>query len=239
VLKSEVQQSSPFDPMSLRDSMWKSNQSGEADAVAYSVPNAKVIIVSSKKNPAIPPWDLWARIFQWLGQSASGQPWRVFWLAAEQPRQLPPAGQEVSSEHVNGGYCYPCKPDTIVVYRKEEATRVLIHELLHASCTDPIHLDLPMREATTETWAELYLVAVLSKGKDTAASKLWAMQSQWIADQNAQLQRNHDVYLPSDYAWRYTVGREYILEQLRINLPTANVKTSRSARFTSPALLKI
>jgi hypothetical protein len=96
-----------------------------------------------------------------------------------------------------------------------------------------------MREATTETWAELYLVAVLSKGKDAAASKLWAMQSQWIADQNAQLQRNHDVYLPSDYAWRYTVGREYILEQLRINLPTAKVKTSRSARFTSPALLKI
>lgn len=239
MLKREVEQDSPFDPMSLRNSMWKAYQSGEADAVAYSIPNAKVIVLSSKKNPATPPWDLWARTFQWLGHSASGQKWRIFWLAAEEPRRLPSVGQEVSSLHVNGGYCYPCRPDTIIVYRKEEATRVLIHELLHAACTDPIHLDLPMREATTETWAELYLVAVVSKGSESTASRLWKIQSQWIADQNAQLQRNYDVYLPSDYAWRYTVGREYILEQLGIALPTAGVRKSLSARFTSPALLKI
>jgi hypothetical protein len=224
--------------MELRNSVWNQFEQGILTAHAYSLPNAKVILFQSKKHPATPPWDLWARIFQWLGPSSTGGKWRVFWLPAEQPRKLPPAGEQVAPQHVNGGYCYPCKPDTIVIYRKEEATRVLLHELLHAACTDPHHEDLTIREATTETWAELYLVAVLSKGNFREAVRLWKIQSQWIADQNAQLQRTYDVYLPSDYAWRYTVGREYILEQLHIELPTSRIRKSLSARFTSPALIQ-
>lgn len=234
-----MQQVSPFDPLELRNSLWRDYQRGTAKAEAYTLPNAKLILLNPVKNSVEPPWSLWARIFQWLGPSTSGRVWRVFWLPAEQPRLLPPPGEEISSVHINGGYCYPCKPDTIVVYRKEEATRVLIHELLHAACTDPQDADLTMREATTETWAELYLVAILSGGKARKAMKLWSIQSHWIADQNAQLHDQHNVVQPSDYAWRYTLGREVVLDQLHIALPAPTIRKFLSARFTSPALLKI
>jgi hypothetical protein len=149
---------------------------------------------------------------------------------------LPPKGQPVGPEHVNGGYCYPCNPHSIVIYREEEATRVLLHELLHAACTDPQEASLPIKEATTETWAELLLVGLVSKGNESAAKTYWAKQSQWIANQNELLRTQYSVRAPEDYAWRYTVGREGILDTLHIPLPSPQKTNNRSSRFTDPSL---
>jgi hypothetical protein len=118
----------------------------------------------------------------------------------------------------------------------EEATRVLLHEVLHAACTDPQNAPLEIKEATTESWAELFLVALCSKGNVEKAKHLWSLQSQWIANQNEKLRKDYTVKAPQDYAWRYTVGREHILSQLRIQLPSPKQTQGISSRLTHPAL---
>lgn len=232
-MQREAQNPSLFDPLLLRSRSWIS-----ADSIdCYVCKNAKIIVTQKKEKKVIPPLELWARIFQWLGPPLVGKQWRVFWFPADNKRLLPPSGHPVISQHINGGYSIPCRHDTIVVYRQEEATRVLIHEILHASCCD-VQAPLPIKEANTETWAELFLVALLSCGSPTKAAELWAIQSQWIADQNAILRRSHKVHSENQYAWRYTVGREQILDSLNIPLPSAKLadRTGMSGRFTSPEL---
>lgn len=173
---------------------------------------------------------------QWFGPPADGAKWRIFWFPADIQRVLPEKGTEVGPQNINGGYCYPCNPHIIVVYRFEEATRVLIHELLHAACTDPPEASLPIKEATTETWAELLLVALCSRGQETSAAHFWKLQSQWIANQNYTLRQHHHVKTIQNYAWRYTLGREEILMSLQIRLPSGHFQKHMSSRLTHPAL---
>jgi hypothetical protein len=137
---------------------------------------------------------------------------------------------------VNGGYSYPCRPDTIVVYRLEEATRVLVHEILHAACLDPPTDILELREANVETWAELFMVALCSGGDYAKCLELWTIQSQWIVDQNNIMRKRFNVKEPKDFAWRYTVGREDVLRSLKIDLPKAKGSWTRCSRLTSPQL---
>jgi hypothetical protein len=111
-----------------------------------------------------------------------------------------------------------------------------MHEVLHAACTDPQGASLEIKEATTETWAELFLVALCSKGDAANAKKLWSIQSQWIADQNAKLKTVYHVRSPRDYAWRYTVGREQVLSDLKVRLPSPHPFKTASSRLTSPLL---
>lgn len=212
--------------------MWSELESGKAKLVCKTCANAKVLYIQIGREE--PPWDLWARIFQWLGPPQTAPKWRVFWFPAEKKRMYPPVGQEVGPASLNGGYSYPCRSDTIVVYRLEEATRVLIHEILHAACCDPQTDSLPIREANTETWAELFLVATLSEGSERKAQRLWKEQSQWIANQNEILRNRFGIQGPDDYAWRYTLGREHILHDLKIDLPSPTSLRTRSSRLTSP-----
>ena len=222
---------SNFDTLQLRGTLWKEVEEGRAELLCKTCENAKVLYI--QKGNVEPPWDLWARMFQWLGPAPSSK-WRVFWFPAEVKRQYPLAGEEIKPMHINGGYSYPCRNDTIVVYRKEEATRVLLHEILHAACCDPQDAELPFKEANTETWAELLLVALLSEGSVQKGEQLWAIQSQWIANQNAILRNRYGIEGPEDYVWRYTLGREVILDSLKVDLPSANSLRSRSSRLTSP-----
>lgn len=231
-MEKEAQSNSNFDALALRTTMWSELQAGKARLVCKTCENAKVLFIQRGREE--PPWDLWARIFQWLGPPQTAPKWRVFWFPADKKRTYPTTGGEVGPASLNGGYSYPCRSDTIVVYRLEEATRVLIHEILHAACCDPHHESLEIREANTETWAELFLIAIVSKGSEREAARLWGIQSQWIANQNAILRTRFAVQSPNDYAWRYTIGREEILRSLKIDLPVAIATRTRSSRFTSP-----
>ena len=235
-MKQQSQANSNFDTLNIRSSMWKNVEEGKSQLVCKSCENAKVIYIQTKREE--PPWELWARIFQWLGPPSSREAtkWRVFWFPSSLKRLYPPAGEEVGPASVNGGYSYPCHSEAIVIYRFEEATRVLIHEILHAACCDPQNASLPMKEANTETWAELLLVAILSEGSERAAANLWKIQSEWIANQNSILRHRYGVEGPEDYAWRYTLGREQILESLKISLPEVTQQRLRSSRLTSPNL---
>jgi hypothetical protein len=227
---------SQFDPLKLRQNLWELGEHRKATILSKSCDYAKVLWIQPEGTDIEPPWEDWGRVFQWLGYAPQGLKWTVFWFPAHIKRILPPKGNAVGPESLNGGYCFPCNPTIIVVYRFEEATRVLLHEVLHAACTDPPYASLPIKEATTETWAELFLVALCSKGDTEKAKRFWALQRQWISNQNHILQKQYHVRSLEDYAWRYTVGRAFILHDLRIELPAPKSQKGNSSRLTHPAL---
>ncbi len=235
IFQNEAIRDSEFDPLKLRRNLWELADTGGAEILCRSCEYAKVLWIQPRGTNVEPPWEEWSRVFQWMSHAPKGK-WTVYWFPANIKRVLPSPGHPVGPQNVNGGYCFPCEPQSIVVYRYEEATRVLLHELLHAACLDPPNAELPIKEATTETWAELFLVALCSKGNEKAAKQLWRLQSQWIANQNHLLQQEYHVQTMEDYAWRYTVGREWILQSLHISLPSPKQTKSNSSRLTHPAL---
>jgi hypothetical protein len=238
VFQNEANRDSIFDPLKLRIRLWNEVEQGQATLQCKSCVLAKVLWIQpqGQESHIEPPWEEWSRVFQWVGPAPNGVKWTVYWFPAHIKRSLPPRGKEVGPANLNGGYCFPCNPLSIVVYRFEEATRVLLHEVLHAACTDPPQAPLPWKEAVTETWAELFLVALCSKGDTRKAAELWNLQSQWIANQNAKLQNQHSVRTMKDYAWRYTLGREHVLHRLGMELPLAKHEPGDSSRLTHPSL---
>ena len=232
-----------FDRAELMRGVWDAVAAGTGRIVAKELPGlARVVAFLPAATSSEPPWPLWARLFQWLGPSsdAGGGPWRVLYFAATQPRRFPSQpGEPLGPEHVNGGYTRPCTTEGIVVYREEEATRVLLHELLHAACLDEHGWPIPLREAAIETWAELFLVALVSKGGTTAAASLWRTQAQWVANTNWRAATEFGVQGSDNYAWRYLGGREQMYARLGVELPAARAagaSTQQSLRFTHPDL---
>jgi hypothetical protein len=222
---------SEFDPRGLRKQMLDDLVAKRAVLITRTCSLAKIMaVVYPEQIPRI-PWDLFGSIFQAFGKGVKG--WRLVWFANPTPRDLPQKGHVPSAYHVNGGYAKRCTPNSIVIYREEEVARVLIHELLHAACTDKID-SLEMIEAKTETWAELFLLAIIAKGRPRVLQNLWNIQSQWIVDQE-ELLKAYGVRSPCDYAWRYTVGRRHVLESLGCTLPKPK-NTCTSLRFTSPLI---
>jgi hypothetical protein len=227
-----------FDKLGLKRGMWDDWKAGKARLICKECPVGRVIaFVGGATAGQEPPWDLWGRIFQWFGAAHGGRPWRVFWFAAAPLRCFPGVGQDLGPEHVNGGYTQPCSTRGIFIYRKEEATRVLVHELMHAACLDESGWTIPEREAMVETWAELILVAIQSKGSVDAAAGLWRKQAQWVADSNRRASTQNGVEDITDYAWRYLNGRLHMYERLGVQLPPPrSTHESKSLRFTHPAL---
>lgn len=241
----EAAEGAQFDRLGLKAGVWAAVQRGEARTVCKELrgaggagPLARVVCYLPA-GVAEPNWDLWARIFAWFGPAADGKPWKVIWFAAVAPRQFPAGGQDLGPEHVNGGYTMPCTTEGIFIYRAEEATRVLVHEMLHAACLDEQGWSIPAREAQIEAWTELFLVALLSRGSVAEAARLWTKQSQWIADVNWKAVQMHGAHDISDYAWRYLTGREAMYGRLGVSLPAANPRVAagiQSLRFTHPIL---
>jgi hypothetical protein len=233
----EGSEGSKFDPYELRKTVLEDLREGRARLITKSCAVAKVLAIVYPGQ--VIPWELFGRIFQTFG-AAPARAWRIVWFANPTVRALPPQNTPASAEHLNGGYAFPCRPETVIIYRYEEVARVLVHELLHAACTDNMDEPVELRETKTEVWAELFLVAIQARGRPRIASRLWAIQAQWIANQEAVLRIDHATNAPSDYAYRYTVGRREFLETLGIRLPQAGADAraalGRSLRFTSPSL---
>jgi hypothetical protein len=55
---------------------------------------------------------------------------RVTFVAHPAKRMLPPAGTPLAADHVNGGVTFMAD-EGVLVYRTEDARKVLVHELLH------------------------------------------------------------------------------------------------------------
>jgi hypothetical protein len=226
-----------FDPHRMKEGIWHAFKEGRVSLDCRENGQARVLAFLPPGTHV--PWAVWGRIFKWFGPSPTGEPWLIVWYASEKQREFPEEGHELAAEHVNGGYTYRCSTRGIFIYRIEEATRVLIHEMFHASCLDSHVESLPHREAYTETWAELLLIAVLAQGSTARALTLWKKQAQWIADTNKRASSKHGSHDASDYAWRYLNGREEVFRQLGIQLPSPSKNLSSMAlttRFTHPDL---
>lgn len=255
IIKEGIETPSEFDPLHLRKQVIDDLHAGKAKLVVKRGPFAKVLAIVYPDT--VIPWNTFADIFRAFGEPATGNPtWRILWFAHPKKREFPsPESKhapftiqqkninasfhlnQVQPVHINGGYAYPCQPETIVIYREEEVCRVLVHELLHAACTDNMKHPEWMREVLTETWAEIFLIAILAKGSMGKAKKLWKIQAQWIADQESVLKGVYGVISPESYAWRYTVGRRQALLRLGMGdtLPKGTPDLfPNSLRFTSP-----
>jgi len=237
VAEREASTETSFDKLKLRKEIWEGYKSGSVHLEAQECDCARIIAFLPAGKEV--PWELWGRLFQWLGPPKNATKWRIYWFASEAERRFPALGEELGPEHLNGGYTIPCRHDAVVVYRAEEGTRVLIHELLHAACLDPSNATIEIKEATIESWAELFLVALLGRGEPRRTAALWAKQAQWIRDVNDRARLHHGVTGPAAYGWRYMVGRESVLAGLGVTLPQrASRRLPAESRFTTELIRK-
>lgn len=246
-----------YDELDLRGQMIDELQAGRAVLKVLRGPFAKVLAIVYPDTKI--PWATFGKIFTAFGPPKGKGLWRIVWFAHPKKREFPSSYAHakpfqtssnitnerslghVTPKHINGGYAYACAPETIVIYREEEVERVLIHELLHAACTDDMDKPEWLREVLTETWAELFLVAILANGSLRKAKQLWKIQAQWIANQQHVLTTEYGVLTPDSFPWRYTVGRASALQNLGITLPPPSseprLALANSLRFTSPRLV--
>ena len=241
-LHKECNTVSEFDPLNKRQIMFNNMISGNAYVMVSKCKYGQVLVAfETMEQVAEMPWALWGRILRMFYEPWR-QPFKIFFLANKNLREFPPGTEPIKPENINGGYTYRCNPETIVIYRAEDATRVLIHELQHSCCLDKPENNIDIVEAETEAWAELFYVAILSQGKKYIFNDLLKRQSEWIRKQNAKVRKH--MSKPMEFPWRYTIGKEdvwrrwNILSDEDLHPP---IKVGNSLRLTYPpnSLLKI
>lgn len=213
LIYNECMKPSEFDPLNLRKSVIDKLRKGEIKIIAYKCNYGRIItfLLSESQEQEI-PWYLWARILRMFSQKNTNQiSFRVFLLANTILRTFPEKGTPIKPVNINGGYTYPCKTDSIIIYKAEDATRVLIHELMHATCLDDMSKSVDDIEAETEAWAELMYIALLSQGKPYTFNNLLQRQSEYMRKQNNRIQKEHMIKPTSqEFPWRYTIGKENV-----------------------------
>lgn len=231
-VRAAANKNNKWDDTQLRLRLWKDWIDGSATLRAYTCPYGRVICLAPATGDATPtPTPLWIRACRILGEGAHV---RVLWFASQEKRIPPSVGNPIEPKHINGGYTSQCDAKSIVLYRAEEALRVLLHELLHASCSDPEDANIALLEADTEAFAEVILVALKAKGVSTTFYTLWDIQAHYAVDQAAAAETYYKVSSPSDYAWRYLTGRlaRFASYTLPIPPPTKTLQPLTSLRLT-------
>ena len=242
-LEEEVHDASPFDQLNLRLEMWNGLVGGNYRLCAVESDYGRVIGVFTKNEHSKDvPWGLWMRIMRMFTTagtaSASANPFKVFFLANPYPREIP-ASAPILPIHINGGYTIPCSRESIVIYRAEDATRVLLHELFHAACCDNHTLGLDVVEAETEAWAELFYCGFVARGVLHIMRDWVGRQSEWMAKQNAKVagligSKGIEARV---FPWRYTIGKQETWERWGIFDAEARrpeIRVGNSFRLTLP-----
>ena len=241
-LVKECNMDSEFDPHKTRQNMINRAKSGESTIQIMQCDYGQVLVVyHDKLQYNHIPWELWGRILrlytEGLKPSRAGRgpkdvckPFKIFFLASPHLRLFPKNGP-IEPQHINGGYTYPCNHETIIIYRAEDATRVLIHELMHSCCLDHMEQGVDQVEAETEAWAELIYIALLSRANTKVFQILLRQQSDWICNQN---ERVRHMIIDKQFPWRYTVGKEEVWERWGILERNWTHRKMESLRLTSP-----
>jgi len=208
VLEKECTNPSEFDEILSKQTLYREYKEGRLTPYVCEHRVTKDTIVAlfpESQQVHDVPWALWSQIVQLFRR---GQPHTIFLLAHQAIRHFPPYGKPVRPFHINGGYTYPCNADCVFVFRAEDATRVLIHELFHSNCCDNTALHLEQREAETEAWAELFWCGLVARGHLKTFKSLVAEQGSLIRTQNRRLQEGHHMEPgPMGFPWRYTIGK--------------------------------
>ena len=231
LLKKEASGESAIDDINLRGEMIQKWQDGLVKLRVRELPGrTRLVFLGTDEQWQQIPWALWSRIMQAIGHPVG----HILFYAHPLKREFPTeTDKAIGPSNINAGYSYLCKQSLVVIYRFEEATRVLLHELLHTACFDN-EKDTTDLEASTEAWAEILLCALLSTGSPRKFEKLWLKQCQWISAQTHKLQKLHNVNSAQDYAWRYTVGKHMTLQEIGLMIKcTTNIRDV-GLRFTTP-----
>jgi|694.fasta_scaffold149464_2 hypothetical protein len=209
-LHDECTKDSEFDPHNKRRYMYESLTSGNMYVVVAKCEYGQVFCAfETMDQMGQMPWGLWARILRMFSEE-DRKPFKVFFLANRSLREFPPGKEPITPENINGGYTYRCDPETILIYRAEDATRVLIHELQHSCCLDKPENGIDIIEAETEAWAELFYMAILSQGRKYMFNDLIKRQSEWMRKQNAKVKKHMKNPNSMEFPWRYTIGKEEV-----------------------------
>lgn len=241
-LHDECNNDSEFDPSNKRKSMLNGMLNGDLVTIMSKCKYGQILaIFETIDQVAELPWDLWGRILRMFSEPTR-KPFKIFFLANRSLREFPSGIEPISPENINGGYTYRCNPETIMVYRAEDATRVLIHELQHSCCLDRPENSLDIIEAETEAWAELFYIAILSQGKRYMFKDLLQRQSEWMIEQNKKVKKHMKHPLEPnnnamEFPWRYTIGKEQVWDNwgiLRKDKMKPSIKVGNSLRLTYP-----
>ena len=198
-----------FDPTNTRQKLIQNIENSTVITCPYGTLH---VIYDNEQQKTEIPWTLWARILRLY--SHKGKPFTIFFLASPHTRQFPANSNPITPLNINGGYTYPCNHETIVIYRAEDATRVLIHELQHSCCLDHQELGVDQTEAETEAWAELLYCALLSQGNRQQFHKNIQTQSTWIQLQNERVRKHMNS--PTAFPYRYTIAKEGVWRRWNI-----------------------
>ena len=227
-LENECSNDSEFDPFGWRKQMFDMYLSGKAVVDVRECAYGRVVALGSQDMLDGIPWGLWGRILRLYCQTKKA---KIFFLASPYLRTIPSGTKPLGPENINGGYTYHCNMETIFIYRAEDATRVLIHELQHASCLDHMEHGVDIVEAETEAWAELLYAGLLSQGEKPLFHELVRKQADWMQAQNAVVKRH--IHHERQFPWRYTVGKEEVWERWGITNEIHNtLRISRASPHT-------
>lgn len=234
----ECNNTSEFDPLNSRKTMLEKYLSNQSYTMFSECDYGKVFgIFESINQMAELPLGLWGRILRMYSEKKGGKPFKVYFLAVSNLRLFPEYHKAITPENINGGYTYRCDPETIVIYRAEDATRVLIHELMHSCCLDKPENGVDIMEAETEAWAELIYIGFVSQGKKFIFNDLLKRQSEWMRKQNKKVKRHMKDPESREFPWRYTIGKEDVWRRWGI-LYMENLKPDihigKSLRLTYP-----
>ena len=210
-LEKECSTPSEFDPFGWRKQMFDMYLNGNAVVDVRECAYGRVVALGLRSVEDVLagiPWGLWGRILRLYCQTKKA---KIFFLASPYLRTIPSGRTPLGPENINGGYTYHCNMETIVIYRAEDATRVLLHELQHASCLDHMEHGVDIVEAETEAWAELLYAGLLSQGEKPLFHELVKKQADWMQAQNAVVKRH--IHHERQFPWRYTVGKEEVWER--------------------------
>ncbi len=234
-LGEECNKDSEFDPTNKRKKMFREMINGNKMVVKSKCKFGQVFAVfDSADQLAQMPWGLWGRILRLFSEKGRKR-FKVFLLATTSLRIFPPKSEPIIPENINGGYTYRCNPETILIYRAEDATRVLIHELQHSCCLDKVDNGVDLIEAETEAWAELLYIAMLSQGHATSFHTLLNKQSEWMIKQNAKVKKHMKHPTSREFPWRYTIGKEDVWRRWGILKEYhSHMEVGNSLRLTYP-----
>jgi hypothetical protein len=237
-LADECNKDSEFDTEKFRQTRFTGFIKGESPHMVAKCDYGQVFVIFDNASQANDiPWGLWGRILRTYSEKRK-KPFKVFLLANTQKREFPPVGEPILPKNINGGYTYRCNRETILIYRAEDATRVLLHELMHSCCLDDAKNDLDTMEAETEAWAEFMYTAFLSQGSAQLFHHLLQKQSEWMYTQNEEVKKH--MKSPQEFPWRYTIGKEEVWKRLGLFEKKRGIPgAKKSLRLTYPPTDKL
>jgi hypothetical protein len=246
LVKKECITKSEFDPLELRLNMWNAFEDDIATMYCFDNEYGKLVCFMEDVSQIRDlPLDLWGRILRTFYNKKKEQvKFRIFFLADTTLRKMNSKIEPIGPANINGGYTYRCHPDTIIIYRAEDATRVLLHELFHACCCDNPDFGVDIMEAETEAWAELLYCAWLSRGTIHILLDLIKRQSDYMNKQNKKIAKRigKKGVENKEFPWRYTIGKQDVWERWGIFNPvelTPKIDVGRSLRLTFPPSITI